>query len=175
MGRNERVAIKPRLRDENGASAVEFALIAALLFMILFGTIQFGIAYNRYQGQTSAAREGARLASVGASYGDIAQRVKDTLSLIATDSSHWQDQCSPNPPTTNEMACLIVSYVNTSNALVTIPSSTTSPPCDTAQANNSAAAEVSVQVKYKMAITIPFVFNTITPVITTEGRFRCET
>lgn len=71
-----------RLREEKGASAVEFAIVASLLLMILFGIIQFGIAYNRVQGLNSAGREGARTASIGATIADIVSRVRTSQSLF---------------------------------------------------------------------------------------------
>ncbi len=55
-----------RTRNQKGASAVEFAIILPVLVMILFGMFQFGIAYNNWIALTHAAREGARLAAVGA-------------------------------------------------------------------------------------------------------------
>ena len=54
------------LRREEGASAVEFALIAPLLFMLVFGIIYFGIAFLRMQTLRSSVREGGRAAAVGA-------------------------------------------------------------------------------------------------------------
>jgi hypothetical protein len=53
------------LSGEKGASAVEFAIILPVLIMLVFGIIQFGVAYNKYISLTHAAREGARLAAVG--------------------------------------------------------------------------------------------------------------
>jgi Flp pilus assembly protein TadG len=47
-------------RDHSGASAVEFALIAPLLFVMLFGIIQFGLALNNYVELTDAVRNGGR-------------------------------------------------------------------------------------------------------------------
>lgn len=66
------------MHDQEGATAVEFSLIATLLFMLLFGILHFGLAYNRQQGLHAAAREGARLASLGGDVTDalIIQRVK---------------------------------------------------------------------------------------------------
>ncbi len=61
------------LRDERGASAVEFALTLPVLVMILVGTLEFGMAYNQYLAITHAAREGARMAAVGA-YDEAAVR-----------------------------------------------------------------------------------------------------
>ncbi len=55
-----------KTKNQRGASAVEFAIILPILVMILFGMFQFGIAYNNWIALTHAAREGARLAAVGA-------------------------------------------------------------------------------------------------------------
>jgi Flp pilus assembly pilin Flp len=52
-------------RDEDGAAAVEFALLLPLLVLLLFGLIQFGLAFNTKIQATNAAREGARMAVVG--------------------------------------------------------------------------------------------------------------
>ena len=51
--------------DEHGAAAVEFALLLPLLVLLLFGLIQFGLAFNTRIQATNAAREGARMAVVG--------------------------------------------------------------------------------------------------------------
>jgi len=49
-----------RLREERGASTVEFAVIAVLTFMVMFGIIEFGfLLYNQHV-LTNASREGAR-------------------------------------------------------------------------------------------------------------------
>ena len=65
---------------DRGATLPEFALILPLLMIILFGIIEFGIAFNRVQAIEAAAREGARLASISTTtQGDIDARVADTL------------------------------------------------------------------------------------------------
>lgn len=61
------------LRSEQGATAVELALLLPVLIMILVGTFEFGLAYNNYLAITHAAREGARMAAVGA-YDEAAVR-----------------------------------------------------------------------------------------------------
>lgn len=53
-------------RDDDGAAAVEFALIAPLIFILLFGIIVFGMGFYTQQGAAAAAREAARRAAVGA-------------------------------------------------------------------------------------------------------------
>jgi Flp pilus assembly protein TadG len=53
-----------RLRNEHGAAAVEFAIVVGLLMMLVFGIIEFGIAFWQVQNLRSATREGARVAAV---------------------------------------------------------------------------------------------------------------
>lgn len=53
-------------RDE-GAAAVEFALVLILFLTLVFGIIQYGYYFFQMQATTSAAREGARIAAVGVS------------------------------------------------------------------------------------------------------------
>ena len=50
-------------REYAGQAVVEFALIAPLLFIFLFGIIQFGITFGGEVGLSNAAREVARYAS----------------------------------------------------------------------------------------------------------------
>jgi Flp pilus assembly protein TadG len=64
--------------SQEGASAVEFALVLPLLVLFLFGTTTFGLAFARAQGMEAAAREGARLASIGrtVTYADVVGAVR---------------------------------------------------------------------------------------------------
>ena len=48
-----------------GAAAVEFALIVGLLVILLFGILQFGVAFWQMQSLRASVREGARVAAVG--------------------------------------------------------------------------------------------------------------
>jgi hypothetical protein len=74
-------------RGDDGAAAVEFALLLPLLIALLFGFIQFGIAFNDRIQATNAAREAARLAVVGIDdWGDVGgapfwQVVRETSGL----------------------------------------------------------------------------------------------
>jgi Flp pilus assembly pilin Flp len=51
-------------RNEHGQTAVEFALVAPILIVLLLGIIQIGIAFHDYVTITDAARAGARQAIV---------------------------------------------------------------------------------------------------------------
>lgn len=47
-------------RSDQGVIAVEFALVAPVLLLLLFGFVEFGRAYNAKVELTGAVREGAR-------------------------------------------------------------------------------------------------------------------
>lgn len=172
-------AMGERARSEIGASAVEFAIVASVLFMIMFGTIQFGIAYNRYQGLQAGAREGARLGSIGGSYRDIFQRVKDSVATIDQVTHAPASPCTAgpgDPPTTTNWLCVNIYAVQSNGSLTLISNpgnNTVASPCAQAATINPSASAIDVQAKYKMDMAIPFVAG-FSPVLTGEGRFRCE-
>ena len=51
-------------KAEDGAVAVEFAILAPLLIMILLGIMEFGRAYNVQISLSNAAREGVRVMAI---------------------------------------------------------------------------------------------------------------
>ncbi len=53
-----------RRRGERGASALEFGLVAPVVFLLLFGTLQYGYLYWSLQTASASAREAARLMAV---------------------------------------------------------------------------------------------------------------
>jgi Flp pilus assembly protein TadG len=69
--------VRAKLRREDGAAAVEFALIVGVLAMLIFGMLQFGLAFFELQNLRGASREGARWAAVGADPTEIKQKVHD--------------------------------------------------------------------------------------------------
>jgi Flp pilus assembly protein TadG len=52
------------VRSERGTAVVEFALVAPLLFLLVFGIIEFGRVLNAYNQLTQLAGQGARAAAV---------------------------------------------------------------------------------------------------------------
>lgn len=58
------VSRRGRVRGEDGAAAVEFAIVATLFFMLVFGIIDFGFAFHSWNNTANAAREGARRGAV---------------------------------------------------------------------------------------------------------------
>lgn len=56
--------VRGRRRDEDGAAAVEFAIVIIPLVLILFGIISYAYMFSVRQALTQAAAEGARAAAV---------------------------------------------------------------------------------------------------------------
>jgi len=55
-------ACRPCRRNRQGAAVVEFAVVAPVFFLLVFGMIEFGRAIMVQQVLTNASREGARVA-----------------------------------------------------------------------------------------------------------------
>jgi Flp pilus assembly protein TadG len=53
---------EPIRRRESGQSLLEFAIVLPILLALLVGIFEFGVAWNRKQVLTNAARDGARRA-----------------------------------------------------------------------------------------------------------------
>lgn len=65
-------------REDRGQSLVEFALVLPLLLLLLFGIVEFALAWRSSQVITNAAREGARAAVIGTSSEADVQAVVDS-------------------------------------------------------------------------------------------------
>jgi Flp pilus assembly protein TadG len=61
--------VRARLKHEEGANAVEFALVLPILVVLLFGILYGGLVINHQLSVTQAAREGARFGAT-APWGD---------------------------------------------------------------------------------------------------------
>ncbi len=63
-------------KDDCGAEMLEFAIVILLLLVFIFGIIEFGWIFNGYITLEAAAKEGARVAIIGASDQEIETAVK---------------------------------------------------------------------------------------------------
>jgi Flp pilus assembly protein TadG len=73
------------VRAQNGQTMTEFALVLPLLALLLFGVIQFGIAFNNYITLTDAVRAGARKGAVARHLTDPKAAVEAQVRAAATD------------------------------------------------------------------------------------------
>ena len=80
------------LRNESGAAAVEFALIASILFLFIFGIIEFGRIFSELEVLTSAAREGARTAAVRGTAAEVEDAVAAASVPYGVDTTPVADK-----------------------------------------------------------------------------------
>jgi Flp pilus assembly protein TadG len=72
-------------RGEEGQTLVEFVLVAPVLLLILFGIVQFGIAFKNSIVVTDAVRAGARKAAVSRVATDPTATVQQAVDAAAGD------------------------------------------------------------------------------------------
>jgi Flp pilus assembly protein TadG len=81
---------KFRKKREQGQTMAEFALVLPVLAILLFGVIQFGIAFNNYLAVTDAVRAGARQAAV-ARYLPPGEREAAVKAKVYASADHLDD------------------------------------------------------------------------------------
>ena len=94
---------------DRGTTAVEFALLLPLLLMMVFGLIDFGRALNAQLTLTQAAREGARLAALGAPVPAVAARTQTAAAGLGGSVTVTVTSC-PAGATQGSDAVVQVSY-----------------------------------------------------------------
>jgi Flp pilus assembly protein TadG len=144
-----RTKIRSKLRREagreDGAAAVEFALIVGLLAMLVFGMMEYGLAFMQVQTLRAATREGARVAAVRGTSSEISTAMTDaSAGSLPGGFSGYSVSTTCDDDTVGE------------SVTVTI--------------NNGA---LSSSVQDSLAIDIPLLPSiTLNP--TLQGTFRCE-
>lgn len=104
-----------RFVAERGAAAmVEFAIIAPVLLLFVFGIIEYGRYFFLYSNLTNAAREGARLAAV-TPLNTAADRTAATTLIVNTVRARIADGAASRA----DVQCLLPSGL-TAQATVTV-------------------------------------------------------
>lgn len=135
----------PSLQREEGAAAVEFAIVASVLVMLVFGMMQFGLAFFQTQNLRAAVREGARVAAVRGDAALVKKHIADASagSLTTGNFSYTQS-------------------ITCDDSKVGEPVTITIPP-----------ASLPSSVREQFSINIPF-GPTVTLDPQISGSFRCE-
>jgi Flp pilus assembly protein TadG len=87
--------MRSRLRDERGATAVEFGMIVPLLLILLLGIVEFGHAFQVQGTLSAAAREGARRMALQNSQTQAKDAVRDAAGAL--DPAITDEQISVDP------------------------------------------------------------------------------
>jgi Flp pilus assembly protein TadG len=99
------VSRRGRVRGEDGAAAVEFAIVAVLFFTLVFGIIDFGFAFHSWNNTANAAREGARRGAVDSSVANIQARAKAAASTLDPTKLTVVVTCSHVPGVFSTAVC----------------------------------------------------------------------
>jgi Flp pilus assembly protein TadG len=75
---------RQHIRNEQGQTMTEFAIVLPVLVLLVFAVIQFGILFNNYVTLTDAARAGARKAAVSR---NDANPVNSTVTQVKNSAS----------------------------------------------------------------------------------------
>jgi Flp pilus assembly protein TadG len=90
-----------QIRNEQGQTMTEFALVLPVLALILFAVIQFGIVFNNYVTLTDATRAGARKAAVSRQDPNHDQ---DVIAAVRNSASDLDSSKLSVPPPTSTWA-----------------------------------------------------------------------
>ena len=115
-----------RARDE-GAAAVEFAFISIVLFMLLFGIVDFGLFINANIVVGNAASVGARSVSLGASTtvaSNTALTALRTLPMYNPANASVSIQCNLQDTTTATGLGAVIACNDTTTATTKVASVT---------------------------------------------------
>ena len=145
-----------RRAQEDGAAAVEFALVTPLLVMFVFGVVAFGIVFAQQLALGNAARQAAR-------YGVVADR---TCADIVAEARAASNTIMMDGDATT------VSVRVGDTALAATPrcADPTQVPC----AGTDVGDNVYVDVAFRSELIIPLVVVVPTFDLNGEGVFRCE-
>ncbi|MBI5878171.1 MAG: pilus assembly protein [Chloroflexi bacterium] len=98
------MSIVARMRQA-GQSLVEFAAIASLLFLIVFGILEFSRAYFYYNTVLSAAEEGARYGIVNQNTACVTQVALQRVVAVGMTSSDVTVTCLNDAGATGSSYC----------------------------------------------------------------------
>lgn len=89
-----RYSSQTSVQKQQGAVAVEFALVFVVFFMVMYGAIAYGVVFSIKHSLNLAASEGARAAV--RNVGDLSAR-EALATQTATDAIAWLGARAPTP------------------------------------------------------------------------------
>lgn len=103
-------------QEEHGAAAVELALVLPLLLLVVFGIIQFGIAYNAQLALSAGAREGVRALAINPGATDAVARTRQAAAPLAAGSVAVTTTACPASPAASDKARVTATYLYDASA-----------------------------------------------------------
>jgi len=151
--------MRKNLIGERGATMAEFAIIAAVFFMIIFAIIEFGRLFYTHNALTDAARRGARYA--------VLHRQADlscVKNVVVFGETHVDGSCNPTGPA-------LINGLTTTNVFVTyLGADDDNDPNTPATLYGTNLGTATVEIRnYRFNLSIPFARQSLTmpPYVTT--------
>lgn len=149
-----------RDRGDEGAAAVEFALVLIPFVLLVFGAIQFGIVFAQQLSLSNAARQGARLGVVTPNTcGDVVSQVQNAAGTIGLNGNNVQVQVQVASTGAPTISCAY-----------TASTTSTTRPC----LGSVSSSRLIVTAKFDSSLIIPFASNLQSIGLTGKGVYRCE-
>lgn len=134
-------------KEETGSTMAEFAVVAGVFFMMIFGVVEFSRLLYTHNALTDAARRGARYAVLHAENAPCVQNV-----VIYGEANINPTTCAPS-------GAPLINGMTAGNVVVTYQGAPATPP--TSFGMNLGTATVSIQ-NYPFTLSIPFFARTLT-------------
>jgi Flp pilus assembly protein TadG len=154
--------MRTKVQREDGAAAVEFALIVGVLAMLIFGMLQFGVAFFQLQNLRAATREGARIGAVKGTVNDIRATTERAAGISPFNGSLVVTTTPATPGTLS------------GTMRPCVPATGTAPDSVRATIDLSSAA-LPNGLKDIFTVDIPLMPSISLRSATVYGEFRCET
>jgi Flp pilus assembly protein TadG len=156
-------------RREQGAAALEFALVVPLLLAFLFGAIQFGFVFAQKASLANGARQAARLGAVAvvppSRCGDLIMSARDGATTVGMSQPGVRVVYTDASGIKRDVCASVAGSTSVSG------NSAVSPCADTSGATSG---RLTVETSFQAQIDIP-PFGTVgQPKLTGEGTYRCE-
>lgn len=155
-------------RRDDGASAVEFALVIPVLIIVVFGVIAFGIVLAQQQALSNAAREGARFGAVNLfaqASGDprtcasVVSKVRSVASTVGMSSADVGVTVKRDGTSVCGSAAGSTAVSNSSTL-----------PC----VGGTDASRLTIETAYESSLIIPLVVADPSFDLSGNGVYRCE-
>jgi len=134
-------------KDERGSTMAEFAVVAGLFFLMIFGIIEFGRLLYTHNALTDAARRGARYAALHPESAPCVQNV-----VVYGETHIDPATCDPTGPA-------LINNLTAANVLVQYEGADLDNDPGTPQTNygmNLGTATVTIQ-NYSFNLSLPFI------------------
>jgi Flp pilus assembly protein TadG len=155
-------AVRRARRDQQGAAALEFAVILPLVMVVLFGIIEFGIAFTQTIALNNGARQGARLGAVAESCDAILTETRSASQTLGVDQGLVSVSVSVRAPDGSVAGGCAANPVSPGDATL---------PCEDAAAGST----LVVTTTFLSPLVIPLSpVDAPTLQLTGTGEFRCE-